>query len=288
MHVRLLKTIIFFILALSFSFANASDKALEWKDGIQVLHEASFYESVEKFAVYMESGDISGPWRFPEELSSTENRVNLTANSLVEWLDNFRDINDLKKDSPIKFVLAHTHPRQTIVKQISEVHGDAASSCLVKCIIDYDGLLSLPPSRLDLEAIFILDSAFKQKGYKNVEVWGLVVTPSGNYTHRLFKSVYERNKMFPEVSNQTPYTYLDLDDQIQRDKEMSDELFLVSTEWVKSINEVQGSDEHESLLKSDIYRKLQVTYASFGIGAILYYYPGEDLQATSAQFAEAK
>lgn len=264
-----------FILLFLFQLAAASEASTldsPWARGLHRLQQAAINESVETFAVFVNSSGKKGRWFFPPPSSASEARLNLSGSQVISLYESYlNEVGASAEDSIL--VIAHTHPRSTILKQISADQEVFKNGRPLSNFVEEEGLITNPPSRDDLAAPYVLEQVLERKGLGQTQVFGVVVDPSGAYRHRLFSSLSEKVRMFPKFEGETPYQHLDGPLQIQYDERMDKKLYEARRNWIFFVNESLSTDESFDPSASHFFNELKLVYASYGIGAALDYAP---------------
>ncbi len=251
---------------------QANESSLSWRQGLSRLQQASLTDSKETFALYIKVGEENSRWFFPTPKSTSEARVSLSGNHLVSIFENY--LKDMGGNAgQALLIVAHTHPRKTVLAQIAEDQEVFKKGQPLIDFIDIDNKITNPPSRDDLAAPYVLQQILNRKELGQTRVFGVVVDPSGAYKHRLFEGTEEKVRLFPGFQGETPYQYLGSSEQIEYDRRMDRELYLVRRRWIYFINHSKA-DSSANLSTSEIYSELRQTYAAYGIGAVLEYAPG--------------
>ncbi len=254
---------------------QANETGLSWRQGLSRLQQASLTDSKETFALYIKVGEENSRWFFPTPKSTSEARVSLSGHQLVSIFENYlKDVGGNASEALL--IVAHTHPRKTVLAQIAEDEEVFKKGQPLIDFIDIDNKITNPPSRDDLAAPYVLQQILNRKDLGKTRVFGVVVDPSGAYKHRLFEGTAEKVGLFPAFQGETPYQYLGSSEQMEYDRRMNRELYLVRRRWIYFINNSKA-DSGRHLLSSETYAELRQTYAAYGIGALLEYAPNLEL-----------
>ena len=241
-----------------------------WSEGLTQLQTLANTSAVEHFGLFIATKSHSGSWYFPGAESKSDQSLNISKDKVLELFLAYANERDLAEDEVITLVIAHTHPHSTILRLIEEDDEEFVNNHSLADVYDPTGRVTLPPSRSDLAALYELDRMIQRTEYSHINVAGLIVGPIGFYTHRLFDSRRELVQMFPEFAEQTPYSHLDIVDQVARDQEMDQLLFDSTRDWLFRVN--QSSETFAPNSDEEFY-SLQRAYAGYGIGALLKFTP---------------
>lgn len=249
-----------------------------WRDGLRQLAFYARTSPVEVLAVYADSSDL---WEIVKSRSDPD-RVEVSRGTVIRSIVDLAELT-VETSKTTRVCIAHTHAYRTI---LGFIHDPAKRPK----VFDVDrgvrktGRLSVSPSRADVDSLIdfasVVHIALHEREFTNVEVYGLVVDPTGLYYYRPYRDSREKMREHPELVGTADFTLLDIEEQSRAYSKMSKYFFSAKVRWTTLLN--LEDSQLDRLLATRGYRDLKFAYASFTTGTKLRFTDQPDLEPSCA------